>query len=345
MKNQELVSVIIPVYNSEADIRECITSLMQQTYSNFEVIIINDGSTDKTKIICDSLAEENEKITVISQENGGVSLARNTGIRAVAGDWIVFLDADDKMDPETIEKAWKLAKEKACDTVCWNCYKEYEGEISKCQSITPDNIIFQGDKKLALLIEALYQTRIKTFYPGYMFRAVWGKLLSAKVIKENKIIFPVGQPLGEDAAFLVDYFKSCNKVLLVNKYWNFYKITSSSAVRKFRSNLKEIQNRELQLLCEKIQSTSVDVDTVVLNQCLQFDYQYMHHLYQKEENFFVILKEMKAYIRERKYRWKHFSEYDRSKIHKNSLPVVWTMVHNFVCPEAFLCMLREQKHR
>lgn len=339
----ELVSVIIPTYNAEFEINDCIETLLQQTYDNFEIIIVNDGSTDKTKEICELLLAKYKNITLINQDNSGVSSARNIGIEKANGEWIVFLDADDRMVPEAIENAIKQAKQMNCDTVCWNCFKDYEGTISKYPEIKPNNSVFQKKEELAILIEALYQTRNNNFYPGYMFRAVWGKLLSAKLIKQNGICFPVGQPLGEDAAFLVDYFKVSKKVLLINQYWNFYKISSFSAVRQYRSNIKELQELEFNLLNEKIKDEEVDKETILVNQLLQFDYQFIHNLCQKEDKFKMIFKEMKTYISNRKLKGMNLKNFDKEKVNKNSLPIIWSMVHDCIYLETILCMIREYK--
>lgn len=188
----ELVSIVIPAFNTEHEIEKCIEALVQQTYLNYEVILINDGSTDNTAAICDSLAEKNDKIVVIHQENAGVSSARNAGLKLARGKWIVFLDADDHMAPEAIEKALMLAEEQNCDTVCWNCFSECDGEVKEYPSIRPNGGIYQGKEMKCVLTEALYYTRKESFYPGMMFRAVWGKLLSADVIRKNAIMFPVG---------------------------------------------------------------------------------------------------------------------------------------------------------
>lgn len=248
---KEFVSVIVPVYNAEKDLDLCLSSLLDQTYPDLDVILVDDGSPDHCPDICDAWAGRDARVSVIHQENTGVSAARNAGIKVAEGKWIVFLDADDRMAPTAIEMAVKLAKENACDTVCWNCFKEHNGKIEKYPDIRPDNSLYTGKTMQITLAEALYHTMPESFYPGHMFRAVWGKLLSAEVIKGNAIAFPVGQPLGEDAAFLADYFQMCRKVLMVNQYWNFYQISSESAVRQYRNNLKELQMSELAHLLEK----------------------------------------------------------------------------------------------
>ena len=103
MKNNNLYSLIIPVYNGEKYIQTCINSILIQTYNNFEVIIIDDGSTDRTRIICEELTKNNSKIKYIYQENGGVSKARNRGIEESKGDYITFIDIDDYIESNTLE--------------------------------------------------------------------------------------------------------------------------------------------------------------------------------------------------------------------------------------------------
>lgn len=341
----ELVSVIIPAYNAEADIENCIRTLLNQTYSQIEIIIVNDGSKDRTGELCDSIAVNCDNITVIHQENAGVSAARNAGLQTAKGKWIVFLDADDKMMPEAIEHALALAGENDCDTVCWNCYSECEGKLNEYPPIQPDKVLYNGSEMRRVLTEALYGTRSAQFYPGMMFRAVWGKLLAAEVIRANALTFPVGMPLGEDAIFLADYFQFCRKVMFVNCYWNYYKISNASAVGKYRPNLKELQMLELETMQKRLHTYEVNMDTMLLNQYLQFDYQYVHNLYKKEYNSVKVYKELVHYINDRQYRFKQFAIYDKNKINRNSIPVALAMVNRLGRIEAFLCILREWKQQ
>lgn len=341
----ETVSVIVPVYKAEKDLDNSLRSILDQTYPDLDVILVDDGSPDHCPEICDTWAERDARVRVIHQKNAGVSAARNAGIKVAAGKWIVFLDADDTMAPTAVEAAMKLAEENACDTVCWNCYKECDGKIDKYPDIRPDNSVYAGKSVQVTLVEALYYTMPESFYPGHMFRAVWGKLLSAEVIRSHVITFPVGQPLGEDAAFLADYFQVCRKVLMVNQYWNVYQITSQSAVRQYRDNLKELQMSEWERLCERSCMKNVDMDTVQINQYLLFDYQYVHNLFRKQEGLAAVYRDMVCYIADRKHAWKPQRSYDREKIHRKSMPVVWAMVWGFTELEALLCILREFRSR
>ena len=99
----KLITIIIPVYNTEKYLKKCVMSIVNQTYKNLEIILIDDGSTDSSPMICDTLAEKDNRITVIHQANGGLSSARNTGLDNMHGDYVMFVDSDDYTDTNMIE--------------------------------------------------------------------------------------------------------------------------------------------------------------------------------------------------------------------------------------------------
>lgn len=117
MENQPLVSVIIPVYNVEEFLRECVDSVINQTYKNLEIILVNDGSTDLSGKICDEYVEKDERISVIHQKNGGLSVARNTGLSETNGDYVYFLDSDDYIADNALETLVEIAEKDNSDIV------------------------------------------------------------------------------------------------------------------------------------------------------------------------------------------------------------------------------------
>ncbi len=117
MENQALISVIIPVYNVEEYLRECVDSVLCQTYKNIEIILVNDGSTDSSGQICDEYIEKDERVTVIHQKNGGLSVARNTGLSEANGDYVYFLDSDDYIAENTLETLLNIAGKDNSDIV------------------------------------------------------------------------------------------------------------------------------------------------------------------------------------------------------------------------------------
>ena len=120
----EKVSIIIPVYNVEKYLPKCLESVLGQTYADLEIICVDDGTPDRSAAVILSYAEKDRRINLISQENQGLSGARNTGINAATGKYIVFLDGDDWIDPETVETAVNKAEENNTDVVMWGYVRE-----------------------------------------------------------------------------------------------------------------------------------------------------------------------------------------------------------------------------
>ena len=117
MDNQALISVIIPIYNVEEYLRECVDSVLNQTFSNFEIILVDDGSTDSSGEICDEYVEKDERITVIHQKNGGLSVARNTGLSEASGKYVYFLDSDDYISENALATLIDIAENDKSDIV------------------------------------------------------------------------------------------------------------------------------------------------------------------------------------------------------------------------------------
>ncbi len=131
MQDNVLVSVIVPVYNVEKYLEECVNSLTSQTYSNLEILLIDDGSTDGSGNICDSLAKEDARIRVFHLQNGGVSNARNFGIENAKGEYLSFVDSDDWVDLDMYEKMVQKIQLKSCEEVdavfCMFAYEHFSG--------------------------------------------------------------------------------------------------------------------------------------------------------------------------------------------------------------------------
>lgn len=117
MEQTKLISVIVPVYNVESYLRECVESVLGQSYPHFELLLVDDGSTDRSGEICDEYAAKDERVKVIHQKNGGASAARNTGLDAATGEYLFFLDSDDRILPQTFEKMTATLEESAADFV------------------------------------------------------------------------------------------------------------------------------------------------------------------------------------------------------------------------------------
>lgn len=218
------VTVIIPVYNCEKYIRECIESLINQTLKECEFIFVNDGSSDKSKEIIEEYAKKDNRIKLINQKNSGVSVARNTGLKHAIGEYIGFVDSDDYIDKYYYEKLYNVAVKNNCDIVM--C--DWQNENSSLY------LPFEKDK----VLNKEYIT--KNIYPYFIqyegMNSVWNKIFKNEVIKENNIEFPIGIKLGEDAIFNIKAFTYFKNVFYLDYKGYFYREVEGSATKNILKN-------------------------------------------------------------------------------------------------------------
>lgn len=223
MNDKELVSIIVPIYNAEKYIQRCVSSVLKQTYQYFEIILINDGSTDTSETLCNSFSDD--RIRVFSKENGGVSSARNFGIMHAKGKYIMFLDADDYVDQNSLHTLIKCDTNFLCSLPVCTLNRE------KKKFSFSSNQVFSVDEYMKSIIE------------GKIGGFCWGYLFDAKIVKSMK--FNESIKYMEDTLFLFEYFKKSNvkniNISVDNNYYNYY-INSTSATNKKFNVLEKIQN-------------------------------------------------------------------------------------------------------
>lgn len=186
------ISVIVAIYNASRYLRECLDSIVNQDFKGeYEVILVNDGSTDDSLSICQEYASKHTNITVLSGENGGVSVARNKGIHAAKGEWFVFVDADDIIFPNALTILYNRQRETNADSVRAN-----HGTMSA------DGVIL---KSVETLPRAVVDNPIKHIPVG----GLWGYLIPATIVKCNQIHFVEGLAYAEDMLFCVDVVLRC----------------------------------------------------------------------------------------------------------------------------------------
>lgn len=220
MKNtDELISVIIPAYNAEKFIARALDSLINQTCSKWQAIVINDGSSDATEEICRDYCSKDERIKLFTKENGGVSRARNTGLEKAEGKYICFLDADDFLEPFFLE------------TLC-NGFKENNCMISAC-GYTHSN----GEQGKPSSSAEKYSIE-KAFYlmcrDNIIHPFIWNKMFLSSVIRENCLQFDTDIIYGEDTLFLLKYYACAYDGSLCLNYGLMYHYCANpdSAMRK-----------------------------------------------------------------------------------------------------------------
>lgn len=196
------VSVIVPVYKAEAYLERCVDSLRGQTLSDIEIILVDDGSPDRSGAMCDAYAAADPRIRVIHQPNGGVSSARNAGLDAATGDYVIHCDPDDWVEPEMYELLYKRAVDTGAELVSCDFIREYDKE-SKIENQLPndlsaDNIIYEIIK-------------------DKIFGSVWNKLILRSKVLESGIRFDSKLKMFEDQCFLCLLLKHISKIEHVSK--------------------------------------------------------------------------------------------------------------------------------
>lgn len=234
------ISVIIPVYNVAPYIKRCVESLLNQTYSNLEIILIDDGSTDDSGKICDTLRENDSRILCFHKKNGGVSSARNLGLEHASGDLIGFVDPDDWVDKKMYNiLANQIVDNKADAAFCFH-YEAFEDGKVEDWSVSQETILANRE-------EAMYKAMAWPHQGGGYFTAIWNKLFLRNVIFDNDgdfIHFDSSLIIGEDETWLIQVLCNCKNVVLDHHtlyYWFQRSISATHLYGLTKNRLDEIQ--------------------------------------------------------------------------------------------------------
>lgn len=218
--NGTMVSIIIPVYNTQEYLKDCLDSVINQSYSNIEIIIINDGSTDDSHAICIEYAEKDKRIIFIDKENEGVSAARNTGIDISKGEWIYFLDSDDFIELKMFSKLLMIVDNTDCDVIQFglrsyknNAIVRYNIPSEYREYLSEDLNIFLKENELKPVSACLH-------------------FFESKLIKNNKIRFDERLKHGEDMLFVYSAYCCYKKLVVLNNFFYNQVVREESASRK-----------------------------------------------------------------------------------------------------------------
>ncbi len=204
-----MISVIFPIYNVEQQLRRGIDSILQQTYKNFELILVNDGSTDSSLSICREYEKIDSRVKVIDQANQGVSVARNTGIDNACGEWIAFVDPDDYVHPSYLERLYEVVIQTGSDiSVCnYRIVHEERDAFNQIEKTVPQ--IYSGYESLNNFFGSQYTRNV----------CPWGKLVKKELHKGLK--YPIGR-VQEDAHITYRLFERANKVAYIDEFLYHY---------------------------------------------------------------------------------------------------------------------------
>lgn len=214
--NNIKVSIVVPVYNiPEATLRKCIESAINQTLNEIEIILVDDGSTNNSGLICDEYKDKDNRIKVIHKVNGGLSAARNTGYKNAVGEWVTFLDSDDWIDRHLCEDTYEIGMNNSADIVIFGTIQEFEHYKTPFKYHYSDGTIFEGEKCKEVQCEILNFT-------GNVATA-WGKLFNRHFLEENQLEHNEELRQGsEGIEFNIRVFEKVKKIYFTDKVYYHY---------------------------------------------------------------------------------------------------------------------------
>ena len=239
-------SIIVPVYKAEKYIAQCVDSILSQSLSDFELILVDDGSPDRSGEICEAYQKRDVRVKVYHKENGGVSAARNFGLDMAQGEYVMFVDSDDWLDAECLSTCASLVEKYKLDLLQFNCKRVNDrGEILYTS---------QGESELVTASEYVSANRLSV--------CVGGTVFCSNIIKSKNLRFDEGLKLGEDQLFMFRYTNVCHRCMRINAlfYCYRYNIESASVTSNptdCECSIKAFQSFELRDLYEEYVQNSI----------------------------------------------------------------------------------------
>ncbi|MEH7096669.1 glycosyltransferase family 2 protein [Neobacillus vireti] len=222
-RDHPAISVVVPIYNVEKYLHRTLRSILKQRFSDFELILVNDGSSDSCGLICNEFAELDERIRVIHKKNGGPSSARNVGIDTATGTYIVFIDPDDQVCKEYLTKLYNVAVEKKCDAVI-SGYKTVPNHVSILPGYKLETVMTGVD--LILSSSNIFTSNDLCF--------AWRNIYSLSLIKEKEIRFNENIFIGEDTVFNLEFFLQAKRLYAIPECLYLYTVNNPESLTKVR---------------------------------------------------------------------------------------------------------------
>lgn len=226
----EKVSIVVPVYNKAHCLARCADSVLGQSWQDFSLILVDDGSTDDSLTLCRKYQEQDSRVQVIAKTNGGVSTARNAGIEASAGEYIIFLDADDWWEPNFLEAMLSLA-DRCGKTVLPMCGMYYETAVR-------EKVLFSQEAETVL-----DQTGIYPIYCKHFLNMLWNKVFVGELVRRQNIRFLEGLNWGEDKLFILQYLRHIKSYYILNQPLYHYDVSDTGLGNCFKKD--ELQFNEM----------------------------------------------------------------------------------------------------
>lgn len=238
---KDLISVIVPVYNVEKYLNRCINSIVNQTYKNIEIILVDDGSEDKSGLVCDNYAAENSNIKVIHKENAGLGYARNSGLEIATGKYVVFVDSDDYIEQDMIDNLYFCITKYNAEA-CIAGFKRVYSDKTEIHKNSLAGRVFQGKE-----IKEYVLPRMLGKLPDgsdYIEMSVWKVLFSMEIIRKYSLCFPSERELiSEDIVFDLGYYAKCKSVCMSDDVGYCYCDNEGTLTTRYRAERFQLQKK------------------------------------------------------------------------------------------------------
>ena len=284
------ISIIAPIYNAEKTLHKCVDSILNQSYKDWELLLIDDGSTDGSALICDEYASKDQRIKVFHKKNGGVSSARNTGLDNATGSWLTFVDSDDFIDTTFLDS---FIKSQSCDLY-----------ITGIQFINNTTTLLPSEEYIKIEDVIELDNLLNKLY----FTVTWGKVYKNDIIQQNKIRFNINLKIGEDTDFVLNYLLYIHDIRFVSKpLYHFFndekgKITKYILTAdEYITHTNSIK-RSLARLCNKL-----NYEFPVTHSVLMKYYSHLFYVHLMSISSYTIFKK-----EVRKYKVSHVDYYPKS---------------------------------
>lgn len=230
----DLVSVIVPVYNVEKYLEQCVNSILNQSYKLIEIILVNDGSKDSSGELCEILAKRDDRILVVHKDNEGLGLARNTGLKYVKGKYVTFIDSDDYADPDLIENLYSAIKENNADA-CIGGFKRVNDDGKVIYKEIYEKKIYEKEKCTCELLPRMLGSSPEKSDSIRM--SVWNVLYSTEIIRRNNLDFPSEREyISEDIIFDIKFYRYCRRCVVVNNSSYNYRVNNTSLTQSYKKD-------------------------------------------------------------------------------------------------------------
>lgn len=314
----ELISVILPIYNVEKYIDRCLNSVLRQTYTNIEIILVDDGSTDNCQKICDEYAKNDNRIKVIHKKNGGLSDARNAGIKIAKGKYITLIDSDDYVENDYVEFLYSLIKESNAEiSICSHTVLYENG--TKLEKATHENSILDPKTTLKRIL-----------YDDGIDLSAWAKMYKKELF--DTVQYPKGR-LFEDAATTYLLIDQCDKIAIGSESKYYYIIRSNSITTKSFSPKKMQLIDSTKEMCEYVKDKYPDLEKAADRRLMYAYLSTLSQLANSKDKYPKEQKELMKYIKENRKRIlkdKYITKRDRLGLYStilgfNFYKFIWTL--------------------